>query len=197
MVSGVAAGVDRGLTMDFITYERFGVELLRLAVTPERVRSAVAGVAGDQIAVGPMTVGPGGAARVEASGRVDVIEVTAHPGDLLRFTATVPVDLELDVRVAAARHRYRGRIEVPLDLTVKTATPLRIIIDVDAIDARDVRVELSASGVRAKVLQRLGNVDDEVRQQVAAVVNERLGSESAMEARRIDVAALIDSAWDE
>jgi len=70
-----------------------------------------------------------------------------------------------------------------------------LIIDVDPVLSDKVEVELSAEGVRAKVLQRLGNVDDEVRRTVKSIVNERLASDGAREARNLDILSFVDKAW--
>ncbi len=49
--------------------------------------------------------------------------------------------------------------------------------------------------MRAKVLQRIGGIDDEVRRAVAATVTERLGSEAAQAVRMIDILRYVGDAW--
>jgi hypothetical protein len=86
-------------------------------------------------------------------------------------------------------------VRVPLNLRVRAVAPVTLIIDVDPVLSDKVEVALSAEGMRAKVLQRLGNVDDQVRRTVASIVNERLASDAAREARNLDILSFVDNAW--
>ena len=69
------------------------------------------------------------------------------------------------------------------------------MIDVDTVRTEDVEVMLSADGMRAKFLQRLGGIDHEVRQTVAQVVAERLDSPEAREVRELHILEFVDKAW--
>jgi hypothetical protein len=182
--------------MDYIPYEQFGVNFVSTAVTPDRVKSAVAEVAGDSFQIGPFSTGPAGVAVVTADARIGVVEIEEVPGSILRFEATLPIDLNLEVRLAAVPHRYSGAVRVPLSLSVRTVEPLSLVIEVEPVVAGDVTVDLRSEGMSAGMLQRVGNIDGEVRKHVVRVVNERLDSEAARASRRIDVAALIDKALD-
>lgn len=182
--------------MEEITYEQFGVNFVTHVVTPERVGATIGRLAGDEVKAGPIQAGPGGAASVTATGSIGEIRPRVDfTSDRLGFEAIIPIDLRLDVRVAGAAHRYRGHVRVPLRLDVRAEEPVTIVIDVAPVRAGDVTVELSADGIRAKVLQRLGNVDDEVRRTVAEIVNERLSSEEAAQARVLDILGYVDNAW--
>jgi hypothetical protein len=178
-----------------ISYEQFGVNFVTMAVTDERLGDALAAVAGREITVGPMSVGPAHAAVVDAEGRIGTPVITRHDGTPLAFTAVLPVDLSLDVKVAGVNHHYDARVTVPLELTVLTAEPIDLVIDVARVSSRDVDVRLTATGMRAKVLSRLGNVEDEIRRQVARVVRERVDSPEGERARRIAILPMIDRAW--
>lgn len=180
--------------MSFISYEQFGLNFVALAVTTERIEEAVATVAGNSFMIGPMGAGPGGVAVVKADGRIGAPKVQQVAGPLLKFEARLPIELNLEIRLATVPQRYRGEVEVPLTLTVRTAEPLTLTIEVDPIAAADVHVDLRSSGVSAGMLQRLGNMDEEVRSQVARVVTERVSSPEARASREIDVAALIEKA---
>ncbi len=181
--------------MKFITYEQFGVGFVRRAVTSERVERAIAEVAGDVVEVGPISGGPGGVATVKASGKVGAPQVDPAEGDLLAFTAKLPIDLELEVRLAGVPTRYQGQVDVPLVMTVRTAEPLSLVIDIEELNKKDVRVDLQSTDIHGGVLQKVGNIDDEVRSRVASIVNKRLSSEKAVEARVIDIGKLVDKAW--
>jgi len=177
------------------TYEQFGVDFIRLAVTDERLTAALTAVAGDVIRVGPMAVGPGGAATANAEGRIAPPRVEREEGVPLSFHAVLPVELSLDVKVAGVNHHFDARLQVPLHLTVVTAAPITLVIEVARVSSRDVDVRLKADGMRARVLSRLGNVEDEIRRQVARFVRDKVDSPEGIAARRIEILPLIDRAW--
>jgi len=182
--------------MGEISYEQFGNNFVTQVVTPERVAATIARVAGSEVKAGPMQAGPGGAASVTATGRIGEITARVVFADTrLAFEATVPIALELGVRVAGVTHRYKGSLTVPLYLSVRAIEPVTIAIDIEPISPDNVQVRLSAEGVRARLLQRLGNVDDQVRRTVAKVVTERLDSPEAKEVRNLDILGYVDKAW--
>jgi hypothetical protein len=184
------------IAMDEISYEQFGVNFVTYVVTPERVGATIARLAGSGVEAGPMPAGPGGAASVTATGRIGEIRPRIDfTSDRLAFEATIPIDLQLEVRVAGAAHRYRGRVEVPLRLGVRAVDPVTLVIDVEPVQVDQVTVELSADGLRAKLLQRLGDVDSEVRRTVVSIVNQRLASDEAAAARVLDILGYVDKAW--
>ncbi len=184
--------------MEEISYEQFGVNFVTQVVTPERVAATIARVAGSEVKAGPIAAGPGGAASVTAAGRIGEIKARVMFADTrLAFEATIPIALELNVRVAGATYRYKGTLTVPLHLSLRAVAPVTIAIDIDPISPGEVDVQLSADGVRAKVLQRLGNVDEEVRRTVAKIVTERLDSPEAKEVRNLDILGYVDKAWNQ
>ena len=183
--------------MDEITFEELGINFVTNVVTPERVAETIAHVAGDEVRVGPMHAGPGGAATVTAVGRVGkVTAVHAFRGAPLSFDAEIPIDVSLDVRVAGASHKYSGHLTVPLHITLRAIAPVTLRFDIDAVHPEEVGVELSAEGLRAKVLQRLGDMDDEVRRAVASTVTARLGSPEALAVREIDILQRVTDVWE-
>jgi hypothetical protein len=181
--------------MTDISYEQFGLNFLEHAVTAERIGGALAAVAGDVIRVGPMAVGPASAATVDAEGRIGAPAIERQDTSPLTFAAVLPVELSLDVKVAGVNHHYDARLRVPLRLTIRTAEPITLVIDVARVSSRDIDVRLHADGMRAKVLSRLGNVEEEIRRQVARFVRERVDSPQGEQARRVEILPLIDRAW--
>ncbi|MEA2434623.1 MAG: hypothetical protein QOG54_2080 [Actinomycetota bacterium] len=182
--------------MSFIPYEEFGVNFVKLAVTPERIKAAVEETGGGSFQFGPMGVGPGGVAVVKADGQMGEVHVEMIEGPELRFEAMLPIDMNLEVRLAGVPNRYRGVIDVPLSLIVRTQKPLCLLIEVEPVAARDVKVDLRSDGISAQMLQKVGNMDEEVQRQVARVVNERINAESAKASREFDIATMIEGALD-
>jgi hypothetical protein len=181
---------------DEISYEQFGVNFVTKVVTPERVAATIGRVSGSTVSAGPMAAGPGGAASVTATGTIGDIEAqVSFRRELLGFDATIPIDLQLDVRVAGSNHRYIGDVTVSLRLGVRAVAPLSLMIDVDQVRPEDVRVSLKAGGVRAKFLQRLGGIDEEVRSTVATIVGQRLESPEARAVRELHILDFVDQAW--
>jgi hypothetical protein len=179
-----------------ITYEQFGVNFVTKVVTAERVAATIGRVSGSEVSAGPMAAGPGGAASVTASGRIGTIGAkVSFRREQLGFDATIPIALVLDVRVAGANHRYNGKVTVSLRLGVRAVAPLSLMIDVDEVRPEHVEVSLEADGVRARFLQRLGGIDDEVRRTVASIVGGRLGSPEAREVRELHILDFVDKAW--
>lgn len=107
----------------------------------------------------------------------------------------IPIDLDLEVKLALTSHRYSGRVEVPLHLEVKAVDPVMLIIETDPVRPEDVRVDLKAGGMGARFLQRVGDVDDEVKRAVADMVNERMNSPEAREAREYDILHYVEESF--
>lgn len=183
-------------TVDEISYEQLGVNFVTHVVTPERVAATIGHVAGSEVRVGPMNAGPGGAASVSAVGTIGTVSATnAWRVGPLSFDALIPIAITLDVRIAGASHRYSGKLSVPLHISLRALAPVTLSFDIEPVRPEEVGVELSAEGMRAKVLQRIGGMDDEVRRAVAATVTERLDSPPARAAREIDILMRVIDVW--
>lgn len=89
-----------------MSYEQFGVNFVRHAVTAERIAASIAEQSGDRVDVGPIPAGPGGIATATSTGRIGDITVTPEPGDLLRFRAVLPIQLDHEVKLGPVAKRY-------------------------------------------------------------------------------------------
>jgi hypothetical protein len=182
-----------------VSYQDFGAALIDEVVTPARIERAVADVAGGQVEVGPLGVGPGDAASVLAKGTIGT--PAAHPVDpeangTRRFLVTIPVELRLSVKVAGTLHRFESTVQVRLRLAVRTAAqPLSIVIDIAPPDPADMDVEVRASGMTARVLGRLGNIDAKIRKEVVGFIGNRLDAPDARAATIINVGDTVESIW--
>src|SRR5687767_5959325 len=126
---------------DYISYEQFGVNFVRNAVTAERIAASITETAGATIEEGPTSAGPGGIATATSTGRIGTVRVTPRPGDLLGFDAVLPIELDLEIKVGPISNRYRGLVEVPLKMTVHVAQPLSLVIEIAPVVAADVQVD--------------------------------------------------------
>ncbi len=180
---------------EYISYERFGVNFVRYAVTAERIAASIAEVAGETIDEGPTPVGPGGVATARSTGRIGTVRVISRPGELVGFDAVLPIELDLDIKMGPVSNRYKGLVEVPLKLTANAAQPLQLIVEIAPVVGKDIKVDLRSTSVGADLLKRVGDVDAEVQAQVARIVNAKMNTPTARAARVIDVGALIDESW--
>jgi hypothetical protein len=183
---------------EHISFAEFGHSFMREVVTADRVAATIASVVGERIEVGPLAAGPRDAAtaslRAKLAG-VDVTPASGSDGEALRFRALVRLDCTLAVKATLISKRYRGTLTIPLVLDVRTASPLRLVIDVEPPTPPDIGVELDAGDRSGRVIQVLGNIDGEVRTQAAAEVASRVESPEARRKREIDVLAMVDDTW--
>ena len=181
---------------DYMSYEQFGVNFIHHAVTADRIKASITGLAGKDIVSGPSPAGPGGIASAKAVGRIGEVRVAPHPGDLVSFRALLPIDLDLEIRLGPVSNAYKGLVEVPLSLTVHVVQPLTIQIEIKPITGSDVQVDMRPANAGADLLKRVGDIDSEVRGEVARIVNEKMDTKEARASRIIDVAVLIEDSWD-
>jgi len=170
---------------------------MREVVNADRVAATIASVVGERIEVGPMAAGPRDAARASLRGKLASVDVSPAGEDeaSLRFSAVVRIDFTLAVKAPIINKRYRGTLTIPLDLDVRTAPPLRLVIDVDPPASQDIGVELASGDRSGRLIQVLGNIDGEVRVQAAAEVARRVEAPEARRHREIDVLAMVDDVW--
>jgi hypothetical protein len=179
---------------DHLTYEEFGEAFIFATVTPERVVGAVRRVAGETVSLGPMRAGPAGTATVTARGTIGepiADEIKPNP---LTYSVRLPVSLSIEVRVGAVG-RFDASGEIELRLKVRTVRPLAIVIDVERVHPSNVRFAIEAHGMQSRLLQRAGDVEGELREQAARYVNEQTARPEAARYMRIELPALIESAW--
>ncbi|HMC38163.1 MAG TPA: hypothetical protein VKI19_00785 [Acidimicrobiales bacterium] len=177
-----------------LDYRAFGEAFILRAVTPERVVDAVARIAGDRVELGPIKAGPGGRATVNAHGRIGEPQADEEAAEPLTYTVRVPVDVSLQVKVGTV-NRYAASGTIDMRLVVRTAEPLKIVIDVEPVRPEQVRFEIEAKGMPARFLGRAGDVDGELRRHTAAYVNERIGHPDTSRFTTIDLLPLMERVW--
>jgi hypothetical protein len=84
---------------------------------------------------------------------------------------------------------------VPLTLRARAASGVRVYIEVEPPSSSEVQVRVQAEGIRASIMQRVANIEGELRRFVARYVAREVSKPHIEAARTIDVAAAIDRAW--
>jgi hypothetical protein len=180
--------------MTDMTYEEFGSAFVHEAVTPARISGVIRGLAGDVVEVGPLHAGPGGVATATATGRVAEPVVEQTSDDPLAYRVMLPVDLKLDVNIASTHHHYTAEAEVTIGIKVRLEPPLSICIEPNAPTRHEVSVKVHAKGIQAKVLGRVGDIDNELRREIAAYVRDRIDRD-ASDFANVDLRPLMLEAW--
>jgi hypothetical protein len=178
-----------------ISYEEFGQRFFERAVTLERILGGVGTLAGQPINVGPMGVGPGRIAKVTATGAIGQAEATPLPGETISYRVVLPVQLTFDLNLQVDNHRFHADLEVPLVLSAHAAEPLSVVIDVTPPRPDEVGIEFRSEGLRAGLINRVADVEGELRRFVARYVSREINKPHVMKARVIDVAGAMDGAW--
>ena len=81
-------------------------------------------------------------------------------------------------------------------LAARTAVnPLALVIDIPPPQVFDMEVTVRSTGMAAKVLGRLGNVDGKIRKEVVGFITSRLNAPDAKAATVIEIAPHIEAVW--
>lgn len=179
---------------DRLSYAEFGASFLAAAVNPDRILAVVRAIAGERVTVGPIQAGPGEVATANADGRIGAPTAEQVGDDPLSYLIRLPAELVLHVDVGGRQHEYAVAAEVRLSITVHVERPLVVVIEPTTPTARDVDVSVRAKGMQAKVVGKLGDIDNELRRHIASYVRERLESDTA-DVTRIDLVPLMLAAW--
>lgn len=175
----------------WISYEEFGRRFFVEAVTTERIASAVAGMAGKGMKIGPSKIGPGGIAGIFAEGTVGESVISPHDGDEVRFDLMVPASLVLTLRFGQ-QIRFEAGVEINLELAARAADPLLVVIDIPKVTHEDVKLVLRAEALGAAwewLLEPIGRI---VRFEVANRLNAMLTDPASVRGRVFDIAARLD-----
>jgi hypothetical protein len=183
-------------THNYVTYEEFGRRFFEMAVTEERVAAAFAEIAGEEFEMGPMSQGPGGLARVTAKVKIQQPHVRRTLGDTITFAVRIPLIIELVVDLWVDKQRFVVDGDIALRASARAAEPLLIVIDVAKPRPSDIAVHVTAKSLRGEILRILAGVDGEIKRFVAAHVAGEIDSPGSQQAKLIDVAEQLGSAWD-
>jgi hypothetical protein len=180
---------------EFVSYEQWGLDFFAEAVSQERILGAVNNIAGQPIDFGPIGVGPGKIAKVRAYGEIGAATAERIDGPLITYRVELPVTLTFELNLQVETHTFHAELLVPLTLTARALDGVRIFIAIDPPHGSEVQVTVQAEGIRASIMQRVANIEGELRRFVARYVARETAKPHIEEARLIDVSASIDRAW--
>jgi hypothetical protein len=179
---------------DSIAYTDWGERFFRTAVSAERVLAGINVLAGQQIDVGPMGVGPGRVVKVTARGEIGTAVGERVSDSPVTFAVSLPASLEFAINLGVDTHRFTAELTIPLTLTARAREDLAILIDVTPPRPSEVGCRLKAQGLRASITQHAANVEGELKRFVSKYVIRELEKPYVVNARTIDVSGAIDTA---
>lgn len=183
---------DAAPEQEFCSYEAFGLRFFQHAVTVERIADGVSGLTGRPIEFGPLGAGPAKIAKVQATGTIGQPRVQrVSDEEPLRFELNLPVNLRYTVALPATEHRFTAVVDVKLRLTARAAQPLRVVIDVERPERRDITVELKAEGIASTVLSMVSGMDYELKRFLARYIAKEIDKPHIRAARDVDLAPMV------
>jgi hypothetical protein len=180
---------------EYMTYEEFGRKFFEVAVSEERVRKAIAAIAGEAFEMGPIGQGPGKIAKVTAKVRIKDPRVTRQVGDMITFAIRIPLEIDMVVDLRIDKPKFMVFGEIALRATARAAEPLLLILDVEKPRSSDISIHVTSKSLRGEVVRIIGGVDAEIRRFIAAHVAGEIDSPASQKAKIIDVADSIDVGW--
>ncbi|MGK8522224.1 hypothetical protein ACRS6B_12000 [Nocardia asteroides] len=193
--SAEAAEAVRPAPGDSMSYAEFGRRFLEYAASEARISGAFDQLTGTAFDLGPIGVGPGRLAKVTAEVQLGASRLRRHDDETIAYELIIPLDIDLLLDLAVDRHRFHVEGTVHLHLTVRTAAPLRVVINIAEPRPGDVRVNVAAATKRGQLLRILASVDHEIRRFVARYISTEIRRPHIAAVRDIDVARRLDEAW--
>jgi hypothetical protein len=178
-----------------VSYQQWGADFFAEAVSGERILGAVNNIAGQPIDFGPIGVGPGKLAKVRAFGEIGAASAARLDAPEITYRVELPVALTFELNLQVETHTFHAELLVPLTLTARAVEGVRVFIAVTPPHHSEVLVQVRAEGLRASIMQRVANIEGELRRFVARYVAREVSKPHIEAARVIDVAAAIDRAW--
>ena len=181
-------------TDDLIGYGDWGALFFETAVTEERILAGVNAMAGRQINVGPLGVGPGRVAKVMAKGEIGTATGHRISTDPVAFDVRLPVTLNFSLDLSVDVQKFVAVVEVPLRLTAHARDDLAIVIDVRPPAADEVKIALKAKSLRATLTQYAAGIEGELQRFIAKYVAREINSPGVVAARTVNVGAALNKA---
>ncbi|OJF82697.1 hypothetical protein [Nocardia seriolae] len=183
------------VAVPYISYEDFGRRFLDHAASPQRIAGAFEKLTGEAFEFGPIGAGPGKLAKLSAAVRLGQPRLNREVGDIISFDLVIPRKVDLLIDLAVDRYPFRVDGTIHLHLTVRTAEPLRVLIEIDEPQPSNVRINVASATRRGELLRIVASVDHEIRRFVARYIATEICKPNIQAATAIDVAARLDAAW--
>lgn len=179
----------------YVSYEAFGRNFLEYAASTERIAGAFEKLTGEAFEFGPIGAGPGKLAKLSATVRLGQPRLNREVDDIISFDLVIPLKVDLLIDLSLDRYPFRVDGTIHLHLTVRTAEPLRVLIEIDEPQPSNVRINVASATRRGELLRILASVDHEIRRFVARYIAAEICKPHIQAATDIDVAARLDAAW--
>jgi hypothetical protein len=182
--------------MGRLAAEEFVRLTLAAAAPPQRVSEVVARLVSDEINIGPISAGPCEAASANAIGVPGAVHAELSDDPMWDQIVTIPIDLSVLVEVAGGIARFKGPVQVQTRIRLQIEPPCDVVVHVEDVRAHNVTTAVEAVGLSARIVGRLGRIDDVVVDQVVTYVNDLIHSPGFEAALHIDVTRLLGRAWE-
>jgi hypothetical protein len=133
-------------------------------------------------------------ASATATGTIGEPLVEQTSADSTAYCVHLPVDLELVVTLSGSHHHYTAEADIEIRIAARLEPPLSICIEPTPPTHRDVTVKVHPKGLQAKVVGRMGDIDSELRREIAEYVTDRITTDAA-QYTNVDLRPIIHAAW--
>jgi hypothetical protein len=182
--------------VSILTTDEFVRRTLTAAAPPQRVSEVVSRLVGNKIKIGPISAGPCEAASATAIGLPGAVHAELCDDAAWDQTVTIPIDLSVLVEVAGGIARFRGPVQVQTRIRLRIEQPCDVVVEVEDVYPHNITAAVEGIGVSARIVGRLGGIDDILSHQVLTYVNDLIRSPEFEAALHIDVTGLLGRAWE-
>jgi hypothetical protein len=179
-----------------LSLEVFAARVLGVSAAPDRIAGVIAQIIGDGIEIKDERVGPSGIGIASAVGEPGEIEALRSSHGDWDVEVMVPVQLRVNVQVAGATARYRIAVRVHTRIRLVPVPPCAVFVEIADIGREHIEAVVDPEGMPSRIVGWVGNINSVVGDKVVAYINDLFDSPEVLAVRRIDVARMIDRAWD-
>jgi hypothetical protein len=179
-----------------LTHAEFAANVLAASASPKRIGKVISHILGDRIEIGPLRVGPGGVGSATAIGVPGLVEAYRCNDLEWDIALAVPVHLSVRVNLAGAIARYTIAVRVQTRIRLVPEEPCTVVVDIEQVHRDNIAARVNPRGMPSRLVGKVGNIDVVVADHVLAYINELFASPPIVALRRIDVAQMMERAWD-
>ncbi|MCE5288716.1 MAG: hypothetical protein LLG14_05685 [Nocardiaceae bacterium] len=180
---------------NYISYEQFGRAFVEYAVTADKVRDSVGDLSGRSFQFGPLPVGPGGLAKVDADVTLGDVAVHRKLGREMQFDVAIPIKVLLKINLTLDSSKFDVDGDIHIRLRVRAASPLRILIEIEKPRTRDVQIVVQHEGTRAALLRIFAAVDHQIKKFIVKYITDEVNKPEIQRNLEIDLTHHVDGAW--